>query len=87
MGENKLIMMMVIIFDLTLISRLRIINNNLFDIDLFYHEAFRIPFMLKYGLNYSAEVFVCSVYFIPKLERVYDWALVAYSESLIFPKL
>jgi hypothetical protein len=56
-----LIMMMVITLDFTLISRLTTINSDLFDIDLFYHKAFRIPFTLECEPNYSGDVFICRV--------------------------
>lgn len=37
------------------------INSDPFDIDLFYHKAFRLPFVLACGPNYSADVFICRV--------------------------
>jgi hypothetical protein len=61
MEENKLIMMVGIIFNFTLISRLKMINSYPFDIDLFYPKAFRTPFILECEPNYSAEVFICGV--------------------------
>jgi hypothetical protein len=61
MEGNKLIMMMVITLDFTLISRLTMINSDLSDIDLFYHKAFSIPSTLAGEPNYSGEVSICRV--------------------------
>jgi hypothetical protein len=72
MEGNKLIMMMVITLDFTLISRLTMINSDLLHIDLFYHKAFEITLTLECGSNYSGEAFICRVQFYPKLKRMYD---------------
>jgi hypothetical protein len=61
MEGNKLIMIMVITLYFTLIRSLTMINSDIFDIGWFYQKAFRIPFTLECGPNYSAEVFISRV--------------------------